>query len=36
VLGLLTGALYAFGGGLWPAILAHAVHNGVVLLAASG
>ena len=33
VLGLIAGALYALGGGLWPAILAHAVHNGVVLLA---
>jgi membrane protease YdiL (CAAX protease family) len=32
VLGLIAGALYAAGGGLWPAILAHAVHNGVVLL----
>ena len=32
VVGLLAGALYAAGGGLWPAILAHAVHNGVVLL----
>jgi membrane protease YdiL (CAAX protease family) len=34
VLGLIAGALYAFGGGLWPAILAHAMHNGVVLLSA--
>jgi membrane protease YdiL (CAAX protease family) len=34
VLGLAAGALYAAGGGLWPAILAHAMHNGVVLLAA--
>jgi membrane protease YdiL (CAAX protease family) len=34
VLGLLAGALYAWGGGLWPAILAHAIHNGLVLLAA--
>lgn len=34
VLGLLAGALYAFGGGLWPAILAHATHNAVVLLTA--
>jgi membrane protease YdiL (CAAX protease family) len=32
VLGLCAGALYAAGGGLWPAILAHAMHNGVVLL----
>jgi membrane protease YdiL (CAAX protease family) len=32
VLGLLAGALYAWGGGLWPAMLAHAIHNGVVLL----
>ncbi len=35
VLGLLAGALYAFGGGLWPGILAHAIHNGLVLLAGS-
>lgn len=34
VLGLLAGGLYAAGGGLWPAILAHAVHNGFVLLMA--
>ncbi len=34
VLGLLAGGLYAVGGGLWPAILAHAVHNGFVLLMA--
>jgi membrane protease YdiL (CAAX protease family) len=34
VLGLCAGALYALGGGLWPAILAHAIHNGVVLLVA--
>lgn len=34
VLGLFAGALYAWGGGLWPAILAHAIHNGVVLLLA--
>lgn len=33
VLGLVAGALYAFGGGLWPAMLAHAMHNGVALLA---
>jgi membrane protease YdiL (CAAX protease family) len=33
VLGLLAGGLFALGGGLWPAILAHAIHNGVVLLA---
>ncbi len=33
VLGLLAGGLFALGGGLWPGILAHAVHNGVVLLA---
>jgi membrane protease YdiL (CAAX protease family) len=32
LLGLAAGALYASGGGLWPSILAHAVHNGVVLL----
>jgi membrane protease YdiL (CAAX protease family) len=32
VLGLLAGWLYASGGGLWPGILAHAAHNGVVLL----
>lgn len=32
VLGLAAGALYAAGGGLWPGILAHAMHNGVVLL----
>lgn len=32
ILGLIAGALYAFGGGLWPAMLAHAMHNGVVLL----
>jgi membrane protease YdiL (CAAX protease family) len=31
VLGLLAGALFATGGGLWPAIVAHALHNGVVL-----
>jgi membrane protease YdiL (CAAX protease family) len=33
VLGLLAGGLYARFGGLWPAILAHAIHNGLVLLA---
>lgn len=32
ILGLIAGALYAWGGGLFPAMLAHAVHNGVVLL----
>jgi membrane protease YdiL (CAAX protease family) len=32
VLGLPAGGLFAIGGGLWPGILAHAVHNGVVLL----
>jgi membrane protease YdiL (CAAX protease family) len=32
VLGLLAGGLFALSGGLWPGILAHAVHNGVVLL----
>jgi membrane protease YdiL (CAAX protease family) len=31
VLGLLAGALFARGGGLLPAMLAHALHNGVVL-----
>jgi membrane protease YdiL (CAAX protease family) len=32
ILGLLAGWLFARGGGLWPSILAHALHNGVVLL----
>lgn len=32
VLGLLAGWLFARGKGLWPSILAHALHNGVVLL----
>jgi membrane protease YdiL (CAAX protease family) len=32
ILGLLAGWLFARGGGLWPCILAHALHNGVVLL----
>jgi len=31
VLGLFAGWLFARGGGLWPCILAHALHNGVVL-----
>ncbi len=31
VMGLLAGWLFARGGGLWPCILAHALHNGVVL-----
>jgi membrane protease YdiL (CAAX protease family) len=31
VLGLLAGALFAWGGGLWPCIVAHAAHNAVVL-----
>lgn len=31
ILGLLAGALFAKGGGLWPCIIAHALHNGVVL-----
>jgi membrane protease YdiL (CAAX protease family) len=32
MLGLLAGWLYARGRGLWPCILAHALHNGVVSL----
>ena len=32
ILGLIAGALYAWSGGLLPGILAHAVHNGLVLL----
>ncbi|HET6335583.1 MAG TPA: type II CAAX endopeptidase family protein [Polyangiales bacterium] len=32
ILGLLAGWLFARGGGLWPSIVAHALHNGVVLL----
>jgi uncharacterized protein len=35
VLGLCAGWLYARGGGLWPGILAHALHNAVVMLLAS-
>jgi membrane protease YdiL (CAAX protease family) len=34
VLGLLAGALYARSGGLWPGIVAHAAHNGVLLFLA--
>ncbi|HEX2677810.1 MAG TPA: CPBP family intramembrane glutamic endopeptidase, partial [Polyangiales bacterium] len=32
VLGLIAGALFMYGGGLLPGMLAHAVHNGVVAL----
>jgi len=32
VMGLIAGALFRYGGGLWPSILAHAAHNGTVLL----
>ncbi len=35
LLGLVAGALYARGGGLGPAMLAHAVHNGVATWAAA-
>ena len=32
VLGLMSGWLFAKSRGLWPSILAHALHNGLVLL----
>ncbi len=32
VFGLIAGALFMFGGGLLPGILAHAIHNGVLAL----
>jgi membrane protease YdiL (CAAX protease family) len=32
ILGLVAGALFAASGGLWPGIVAHAIHNAVVVL----
>jgi membrane protease YdiL (CAAX protease family) len=36
MLGLVAGALYAWSGGLLPGIVAHAAHNGLVLLLGGG